>query len=58
MISSIIEKSLILNQHNTFELLHSILIISTEVVQILSSKLEHTLINLEINRCPNAASFR
>ncbi|KAG9429298.1 protein MMS22-like isoform X1 [Apis mellifera carnica] len=58
MISSIIEKLLILNQHNTFELLHSILMISTEVVQVLSSKLELTLINLEINRRPNAASFR
>ncbi|XP_033366135.1 protein MMS22-like isoform X2 [Bombus vosnesenskii] len=58
IISSSVKKSLIINQHNTFELLRSILPISTEMVQFLSSELEYTLNDLEIHRRPNAASFR
>lgn len=56
--SSSVKKSLIINQHNTFELLRSILPISTEMVQFLSPELEYTLNDLEIHRRPNAASFR
>ncbi|XP_043598632.1 protein MMS22-like isoform X2 [Bombus pyrosoma] len=58
IISSSVKKSLIINQHNTFELLRSILPISTEMVQFLSPELEYTLNDLEIHRRPNAASFR
>ncbi|KAF3426824.1 hypothetical protein E2986_01096 [Frieseomelitta varia] len=58
IISSSVRKSLLINQHNTFEFLHSILSISTEIIQFLSPELEHNLSDLEINRRPNAASFR
>ncbi|OAD54304.1 Protein MMS22-like [Eufriesea mexicana] len=57
-ISSTVKRSLITNQHNTFEFLYSILSISIEIVQFLSLQLEHTLNDLEMQRRPNAASFR
>ncbi|XP_046143371.1 protein MMS22-like isoform X3 [Osmia bicornis bicornis] len=58
VISSVVQKSLISNQHNTFELLRSILPAMTDIVQFLSPQIENILSDLEKNRRPNAASFR
>ncbi|CAL7941312.1 unnamed protein product [Xylocopa violacea] len=58
VISDTVRKSVIINQHNTFELLRSLLSTATEIVQFLSSQLEHVIIDLEMNRYPNSASFR
>ncbi|XP_076234655.1 protein MMS22-like [Calliopsis andreniformis] len=58
VVSSSIQKSLITNQHNTFEFLRLILSVKVEIIQFLSSQIERTLIDLEKNRRPNAASLR
>ncbi|XP_033336521.2 protein MMS22-like isoform X1 [Megalopta genalis] len=53
-----IQKLITTNQHNTFEFLQSILSVKIEIIQFLSPKIERTLIDLERNRRPNAASLR
>lgn len=58
VISGSIGKSLITNQHNTFEFLRSVLSVRAEIVEFLASQIQHTLTDLERNRRPNAASFR
>ncbi|XP_043263204.1 protein MMS22-like, partial [Colletes gigas] len=58
VISNVVQKSIIKDQHNTFKFIRSVLPINTEIVQFLLANIEHTLINLERNRRPNAASLR
>ncbi|CAK9817611.1 Protein MMS22-like [Anthophora quadrimaculata] len=58
VMSNTVKRSLITNQHNTFELLRSILPTAIEVVQFLSPQIECTLNDLELNRRPNVASYR
>ncbi|XP_053997170.1 protein MMS22-like [Hylaeus anthracinus] len=58
VICNTVQKSLTTNQHNTFEFLRSVLSIKTEIIEYLLPHIEHTVINLEKNRRPNAASLR
>ncbi|XP_076654446.1 protein MMS22-like [Halictus rubicundus] len=53
-----VQKLITTNQHGTFEFLQLVLSVRIEILQCLSPKIERTLIDLERNRRPNAASFR